>query len=137
MESVNPAVPGEDIAEHFTRLLREADESASIQLDPRGPRRMLGADFWLEIEPVLAEFLKPYVEEAIKARPITVKVEDPDGMQERQRIIAYLGRRRTDGLHDSLTLAALIGELQRGEHLGLSPHQTMFGVDPTIEGRRR
>jgi hypothetical protein len=117
VESVNPAAPGEDVAEHFTRLLREADESASIHLDPRGPQRMLSADFWLEIEPMLAEFLKPYVEEAIKARPITVKVEDPEGAAERQRIIAYLGRRRTDGLQDSITLATVIGEIQRGEHL--------------------
>lgn len=129
MESVNPAAPGEDIPEHFARLLRNADPGAYVSLDGRGdPGRMLAFDGWFQVEPLLQEFLRPYVEEAIKTRPITVKVEDPDGMKERQRIIAYLGRRRTDGLHDSITLATLIGELERGDHLNAA--EMHIAVDP-------
>ena len=131
MESVNPAVPGEDIPEHFARLLREADPSLYLDLEPReaAPGRMLSTDCYIEIEPFLQKFLEPYVAEAIMARPITVKVDDPDGMAERQRIIAYLGRRRTDGLQDSIILATVIGEIQRGEHLANTPASTLFGPD--------
>ena len=128
MESVNPAVVGEDIPEPFARLVQEADPGAYVSLDSRtDPARMLAFDGWVLIEPLLNEFLKPYVAEAIKARPIIVKVDDPDGAAERRRIIAYLGRRRTDGL-DSITLATLIGELGRGEHLNIA--EMKIAADP-------
>jgi hypothetical protein len=121
VESVNPAATGEDIPEHFARLVKQYDPGAYSNLEGReaAPSRYYSLDAFLDIEPFLQEFLEPYVEEAIMARPITVKIDDPDGMAERQRIIAYLGRRRTDGLHDSITLATLIAEIQRGDHLTL------------------
>lgn len=130
MESVNPAVPGEDIAEHFARLLHAADPSAMVVLDPRvaAPGRMLATDCYVEIEPLLAKFLKPYVEEAIKTRPITVKVEDPDGAKERGRILAYLGQRQTGDLRESALIGTLMRELERGEHLNIA--KMHIAVDP-------
>lgn len=75
MESVNPAAPGEDIPEHFARLLRNADPGAYVSLDGRGdPGRTLAFDGWFQVEPLLQEFLRPYVEEAIKARPIQIEM---------------------------------------------------------------
>lgn len=127
---VAPEVLGEDIAEHFVRLLKAADEGAYVYLEDRGERqrRMLSTDCYVEIEPLLAEFLKPYVEEAIKARPITVKVEDPDGAAERRRVLAYLGQRQTGDLHESALIGTLMRELERGEHLNIA--EMHIAVDP-------